>query len=95
VSKYYGPKLNRDWIGLRVKLKHRATNAMATLAAGTSGIVEGYSNTGIYFESDPCEHCQVKIRVSQMRRHDFEILTPEEEWPNTQGQGRKKQHRMW
>lgn len=90
-----GPKLNRDWIGLRVRLRREATNAYATLAAGTEGEITGYSSgrPRIEFMSDECPKCKVRIRISGMSRLDFDILTPKEDWPDTRGKGRHYERR--
>lgn len=87
-----GPKLNRDWEGLSVRLLRPARNGYALLPAGTTGEIEGYSRCGIVFVSEKCECCGVQIRISRMRRGDFEILTPSEEWPDTRGQGRRRRY---
>lgn len=87
---YLGPKLNRDWIGLRVKLKRAAENGLARLEAGTTGIVDGYPHAGIRFAADKCEHCGVQVFITRMRRYDFEILTPVSEWPDTRGNPPKR-----
>ena len=89
-----GPKLNRDWEGLRVKLTRSARNAYGTLAEGTVGVVTRYGPTGIEFYADCCEACGFSPRISGMRRDDFVIITPEEEWPDTRGRGRNYQRRI-
>ncbi len=94
--KHHGPKLNRDWIGLRVKLTRRVENMLGTIAEGTAGTVTSYANgrLQIRFEADPCEHCRCALAIAAMGREDFTILTPPEEWKNTQGKGRPR-HRRW
>jgi len=86
-----GPKLNRDWVGLRVKLRRECANAHGTFPRGATGTVESYTGgkKGICFQMDECEHCHVALRVSGMRRHDFVILTPPEDWPDTRGRGKR------
>ncbi len=92
--KHHGPKLNRDWIGLRVKLKRRAKNMLGTIVEGTCGTVTVYSGgRGIRFEADLCKHCGCALAVAGMHRSDFTILTPPEEWKNTQGKGRPRRRR--
>jgi hypothetical protein len=81
----HGPKLNRDWVGLKVKLNRTAQNGFAKLAEGTTGIVDTYSRMGITFLADKCEHCGVQVSISRMERRDFVILTPPEKWPDTRG----------
>jgi len=78
-----GPKLNRDWIGLRVIFLKDQGNGYGKLPAGTEGTVRTYNNKGIEFESDKCECCGVKIFMTRLQRCDVEVLTPEEEWPDT------------
>ncbi len=86
-----GPKLNRDWIGLRVKLRRRATNQHGTLPIGTVGFIDGYSaGRQIRFEADSCKHCGFKPSISGMHRSDFAIMTPPDDWPDTQGRGRRR-----
>jgi len=91
----HGPKLNRDWVGLRVRLRRRARNYYVTLAEGTEGTIDHYSHAGITFESDKCKKCGVQAHISKMRREDFDILTPPDEWPDTRGKGRKWSTRRW
>ena len=86
----YGPKLNRDWVGLRVRPKRSVENRMCKLAPGIEGVVDHYSPKGICFVADGCETCGSQPIVSHMSRFDFDILTPPDEWPDTRGQGRKR-----
>jgi|GEM_PF-3148631 len=92
-----GPKLNRDWVGLRVRLRREASNAYGVLPAGTEGVIKHYSSgrPRIEFMSDECPHCKVRIRISGMSRFDFDILTPKEDWPDTRGKGRHYEERRW
>lgn len=92
----HGPKLNRDWIGLRVRLRVEAGNYYGRLAIGTTGVIDAYSPAPrrITFLADKCECCGIRLRVSRLYRHYFEILTPEEEWSNTQGEKRKQKSRF-
>lgn len=87
-----GPKLNRDWIGLRAALRYGAENAYGTLAKDTVGTITDYGigRRGIRFEADQCNHCNCALAVSGMRRLDFNILTPSSEWKDTRSKGRKK-----
>lgn len=83
-----GPKLNRDWVGLRVRLKRPAKNGFGSLPAGTVGTVDGYSGVrGIGIETDKCNCCGVSVFIVGLSRGDFEILTPESEWKDTRGRG--------
>ena len=72
----HGPKLNRDWIGLRVKLVREAQNGHGVIAKGTAGTITGYTNgvNGIHFGADPCKHCGCALFITAMRREDFTIL---------------------
>lgn len=89
--KPHGPKLNRDWIGLRVKLVREARNRSGTIAEGTAGVITNYvaGGLGIRFEADTCEYCQCGLGVVGMHREDFVILTPPDEWPDTRERGRR------
>jgi hypothetical protein len=78
-----GPKLNRDWIGLRVRLITENANGYARLQPGTEGYIRNYSPKGIEFESDKCECCSVRVFMTRLQRSDVEIITPEEKWPDT------------
>ena len=88
----HGPKLNRDWIGLRVMLVRQAENMLGTLAEGTTGKVTSYAHgqRQIRFEADPCEHCRCAFAIAGLARGNFVILTPPEEWKNTQGKGQRR-----
>lgn len=79
-----GPKLNRDWVGLRVKLNFDTANRFEKIPAGSCGIVDLYSRMGIRFEADPCEHCGIQVTITGMHRSSFTILTPRSEWADTQ-----------
>ena len=92
-KRYHGPQLNRDWVGLRVKLRRRVRNAYGSLPEGATGVIDGYSRLGIRFESDSCKKCGLQLSISQMRREDFDILTPPEEWPDTRGNPPKRYRR--
>jgi len=85
----YGPKLNRDWIGLRVTLRREAQNLVGVVARGARGEITEYTGgrRGIQFTPDGCSHCGCSIIISGLRREDFTILTPPEAWRNTQTQG--------
>lgn len=87
----HGPKLNRDWIGLRVRTTREAQNMLCRIPAGTEGTVSSYSGgrTGIGFRGDPCDCCGVSVFIKGMQRSDFVILTPRDQWPDTRGQGRR------
>jgi hypothetical protein len=89
-----GPKLNRDWVGLRVRLLGKAQNQIGTIPAGTTGTIASYTGgrMGIRFEADACQHCGISMRVSGMVRRDFAILTPSSEWKDTRGKGRPYRH---
>jgi hypothetical protein len=91
----HGPKLNRDWVGLRVQLVHRAENSLGTIAGGTTGTITSYDSghMRIRFEATPCEKCQCAFAVAGMYRRDFVILTPRGKWKNTQGKGRGRHAR--
>lgn len=80
-----GPALNRDWIGLRVELAFPCKTGMGEYPVGTRGTVDVYTSYGITIMGDSCPHCGVKPYISRLTRQDLKILTPEEEWPNTQG----------
>ena len=84
----HGPKLNRDWVGLRVKLTRKAANAHCSIAAGTAGVISSYGrgSNRIYFDADPCELCGGALIICGLNRADFVILTPPEEWKDTWGQ---------
>lgn len=86
-----GPELNRDWVGLRVRLRRRASNSFNVIPAGTEGVVQSYSpgKSAIRFTGIPCSSCGVAVVISGMHRSDFEIITPESEWPDTRGKGRR------
>lgn len=90
-SEMIGPKLNRDWVGLRVRLRREASNSLCTIPAGTEGVIDRYSvgRRAIGFEGDPCECCGVSVHISGLHRSDFVILTPQNEWKDTRGQGRR------
>ena len=83
-----GPKLNRDWVGLKVRLVSESVNGFARLPAFTEGTVRSYNNKGIEIESDKCECCGVRVFMTRLQRSDVEVITPEEEWPDT-GKGKK------
>lgn len=70
-----GPKLNRDWIGLRVRLKRNAANSYVAFAAGTIGEVISYrgGRNGISFKSEPCPHCAASLIIAGMHRGDFDM----------------------
>lgn len=85
----HGPKLNRDWVRLRVKLGRSASTQFATIAAGTLGTIAAYSGAGIRFEADPCEHCRCSLIISHMHRDDFTIVTSPDDWRDTRGKGRR------
>lgn len=83
-----GPSLLRDWHNLRVRTVRDLSNALARVPAGTTGTVRR-SGRGLVFESDACQHCGIVFKVMQCKRHSFKVLTPESEWPNTKGKGRR------
>lgn len=85
-----GPKLNRDWIGLRVRFIRENANGYGRVRPGLEATVTNYNNKGIEIEGDKCECCGVSMFMSRLERSDFEIITPEEEWPDTRGQGRRR-----
>ena len=85
-----GPKLNRDWVGLRVELARTTGNSLAELPRGTEGRVDGYTCAGISFLADCCPTCGVRVRITGLRRGDVRILTPMEDWPDTRGQGGRR-----
>jgi hypothetical protein len=90
----HGPNLNRDWVGLRVKLKREARNAMGVLAAGTTGTIASYSSRDrIWFDADKCGSCRCGLMIGGMGREDFTILTPPDAWKDTRGQGRQGRRR--
>lgn len=88
----HGPKLNRDWVGLRVMLMRDAENAYGRIAANTTGTITAYSpgRRAIEFQADGCGSCGFRPTICAMPRHAFEILTPVDEWPDTRGQGRRR-----
>lgn len=85
-----GPVLNRDWIGLRVRTNREMGNRICKVPQGATGTVTHYSN-GVHkitVAFDGCQSCGVSAIVSGITRYSLEVLTPESEWPNTQGKGR-------
>ena len=84
-----GPKLNRDWVGLRVKNHETIRNGCAKVEKGSTGTIIRYPSTGIIVEFDSCKTCKVAPIFSRMHRMDFLILTPMAEWPDTRGKGRR------
>lgn len=86
-----GPQLNRDWVGLRVRLNRDAKNMLCSIPLGTEGTVSSYSagKSAISFTGDKCECCGVSVHISGLRRVDVDILTPLDEWKDTRGQGRR------
>lgn len=85
-----GPKLNRDWIGLRVRTLRSMRSQLCSIPNGTEGTVRSYSpgRQGIGFEADPCGYCGIAAFISGLSRGDLKILTPREDWPDTRGRGR-------
>ena len=53
--KLKGPKLNRDWIGLRVELRRAVGNAYGELPAGTKGVINYQPEYTVTFETLPLD----------------------------------------
>lgn len=78
-----GPKLNRDWVGLTVRLTRRVTTQLVTHPAGTRGTVTQYAGYGIEFTADKCDCCGAQARVIRLARADVQIITARQDWPDT------------
>lgn len=83
-----GPKLQRDWVGLRVRLLKSTQNSLVRIPAGTTGVIDACHKGKVRFIGDPCKCCGVSVVITGMRVRDFGILTPPDEWPDTTGKGR-------
>lgn len=85
-----GPELNRDWIGLRVRLLGEVQTFLCKIPSGTKGTIGAYGagRRGIRFDADPCIVCGVAASSLGLKRRDFRILSREEDWPDTRGRGR-------
>lgn len=64
-----------DWVGMRLKSKHRVKNGWAELPAGTLWTVT-YARSGLSIESDACSCCGIKVYVRGVDPRDFEVLKP-------------------
>ena len=87
-----GPRLNRDWVGLRVATRNPAGNYYVKVPAGTEGEITSYSpgKAGIRVQFDPCETCGVAAFIAGFSRTQLDILTPHTEWPDTRGQTKRR-----
>lgn len=87
-----GPKLNRDWAGLRVRTVCKLRNGMCVLPKGYMATVLYYGPKGIEIEADACLECSARKIVTCCRRDQFEIVTPKSEWKDSSASGKRTKH---
>lgn len=87
-----GPKLKRDWVGLRVCVLCELQNFYGVIPAATYGTITDHSpgHRQYTFTADACRHCGIQLKMSGLQRRDFAIVTPPEDWPDTRGKGRRR-----
>ena len=86
-TKVNGPKLKRDWVGLRVRARRDIQIVHGIAPKGTHGVVDGYYHgCVVIFEAMGAD--DMPLRITQVQCYSLEVVTPPEEWPNTEGDGR-------
>jgi len=87
-----GPKLKRDWVGLRVSLRGSHKNGHARFPEGMTGTITRFTSGRRHFEftADKCEHCGIQLSICGLYEDSFTILTPRAEWKDTSASKRRK-----
>lgn len=67
------PKLRRDWVGQKVRLKRALSTSVMVVPVGTVCTVR-YAHNGADLTTEPCGCCGVKIHVSKVGWSDLEFL---------------------
>jgi hypothetical protein len=69
----YSRRAVPEWRGVKVRSLRALRNGWAEMPAGTIfTITRKFS--GFDLESDPCEHCGIKMRISRVQPQDLELV---------------------
>lgn len=67
------PRLKRDWVGRRVRVKRELRNGNMVVSPGAIATVTQFYR-GLRLESEPCEHCGVGVSITQVPEHAVDLL---------------------
>jgi hypothetical protein len=68
------PRLQRDWVGLRVKLKRRLWSGLMTIPAGTVCTVVETTIGRCRLTTDACPACGVAVHISRVAPFDLTLV---------------------
>ncbi len=67
------PRLKRDWIGRKVRVRRTMVNGLMEIPAGAIATVRKNLG-GLDLTSEPCPHCGIKINIRKVKEFDVELL---------------------
>ena len=73
---FYGwPRVQRDWVGMRIKITRDMQNGFVSVKAGHKGEINSVTHKyAIRINLDGCGHCNVAPSFSRVSWRDLEIV---------------------